>query len=260
MGDDAGERHPETGVRITGVGAAGPDVDGLLPVAPVPRGPLPHGGVLGAQQPRVGGRQIAVAVGRGHAGQEAFPGGGEVLAEAAGEQIGLRAAAGGQAGEHHREDAVRPAQGVQQPEHAPPGAAEDQPPVDAEVVAQQVHVVEQTVGGVRAEAGCRVGGVRRAAPAAALVEQHQPVGRGVEVPPRPGRAAGARPAVHDDGGDAVGISAGFPVHAVALAHVQHAVGVRLDLRVQRAHRSSSSPCGGRGPPPGSYNSTHTTAL
>ena len=64
-----------------------------------------------------------------------------------------------------------------------------QPPVDAEVLAQQLHVRDQVRGRVVPHVGGRVAGVRPAPPAAALVEQDEPVALGVERPPLAGRGS-----------------------------------------------------------------------
>ena len=88
------------------------------------------------------------------------------------------------------------------------------------------------------QVGGGVAGVRGAAPAAPLVEQDDAVARRVEVAAEAGGAAGPGPAVHDERGLAVGVAAGLPVDAVAVADVEHALRVRLDLRIQVAHAAS----------------------
>ena len=106
--------------------------------------------------------------------------------------------------------------------------------------AQPFDVGYQVRGGVGGERGVRIGGVRGAAPASALVEQHDAVRRRVEQPAPEGSRAGSRPAVQDDGGLALRVSAGLPVHAVAVADVQRAVLVRLDGEIEPGHVQTPS--------------------
>jgi hypothetical protein len=71
-----------------------------------------------------------------------------------------------------------------------PAPAPQQPPPDAEVLAQPPHVRDQVVGRVGRQVGSGVAGVRGArgaAPAAALVELDDQVGLGIEEPPPPRR-------------------------------------------------------------------------
>jgi hypothetical protein len=105
--------------------------------------------------------------------------------------------------------------------------------LDAEVPAQPLHVGEQVLGGVVAHVGGGIAGMRRAAPASALVEQDDPVAIRIEVLASARLASPAGAAVHEQGGFAVGVAAGLPVHAVAVTHVEHPVVVRVDRRVQR---------------------------
>ena len=63
----------------------------------------------------------------------------------------------------------------------------------------------------------------------------------------PDRAARPGAAVHDERGLAVGVAALLPVDAVAVADVEHPVGVRLDRREGRGH-ANPDPSGRRGRP------------
>jgi len=67
-----------------------------------------------------------------------------------------------------------------------------------------------------------------------LVEEHDAEGVGIEEPARPRQPARPWAAVEDHGWLAVWIAARLPVDEVAVADVQHAALVRLDLRVQVA--------------------------
>ena len=110
-----------------------------------------------------------------------------------------------------------------------------QPRADAQVLAQLLHVRDQVRGGVDRQAGVRVAGVRRAAPAAALVEQHDPVALRVEAAAHVRHGALAGAAVQEHGGLAAGVAGGFPVDEVPVADVQHPLVVRLDRRIQLDH-------------------------
>jgi hypothetical protein len=92
-------------------------------------------------------------------------------------------------------------------------------------------VRDQVGGGVGAQIHVRLGGVRRTASAVALVDENHLVFGRIEVPPPPGASTGARAAVDDKGRLALGVAADLPVHAVAVADVEQAVVVGLDLRV-----------------------------
>src|SRR5688572_25664674 len=76
--------------------------------------------------------------------------------------------------------------------------------------------------------------MRAAAPAAALVEQHDAIGVGIEKTAGAIVAAGARAAVHEDRGFAVRIAALFVVDLVHVGYAEHAAVVRLDRGIQRA--------------------------
>src|SRR5687767_6124100 len=77
-------------------------------------------------------------------------------------------------------------------ERTAPGAAEHQPALDAELLAQLLDVVDQVPGGVVFEAG-----VGRALAAAALVQQNDAVMRWIEVAAMPGCGAATGSAMHE---------------------------------------------------------------
>jgi hypothetical protein len=79
--------------------------------------------------------------------------------------------------------------------------------------------------------------MRRAATAAALIEQDGAVALRVEHLPHLRDATLAGAAVHHHGGLAGRVSAGLPVDSVAVTDVQHAMVVRLEWRVQISHSS-----------------------
>jgi hypothetical protein len=77
--------------------------------------------------------------------------------------------------------------------------------------------------------------MRRAASAVALVEQHDAINAWIEQPAMPRRTSRAGATVQNDGWLAVRIAAGFPVHAVAIANLEHAAVVRFDRWIQVRH-------------------------
>ena len=97
--------------------------------------------------------------------------------------------------QHQLGHALRVRLGVGERQRAAPRAAEDLPPLDAEVLAQRLDVGDQVPRRVVDERR-----VRRALAAAALVEEHDAVRRGIEEAPvaRLGAEAGA--AVQEDDG------------------------------------------------------------
>src|SRR5687767_9181342 len=76
--------------------------------------------------------------------------------------------------------------------------------------------------------------MRTAAPAAALVEQHDAIGVGIEEAAGAIVAAGAGAAVHEDRRFALGVAALFVVDLVHVRYAEHAALVRLDRGIQRA--------------------------
>src|SRR5262249_40839075 len=126
--------------------------------------------------------------------------------------------------------AVRVSLRVSEPERASPGAPEDHPALDPELLAQALHVADEVPGGVVLERG--VGPALARAP---LVEEPDPVRGGAEEAPRqrPGPAAG--PAVNEDDGHPVGIPALLVVELVDRRDLEIPLLIRLDLRIEFAH-------------------------
>ena len=134
---------------------------------------------------------------------------------------------------------LRVALRVGQPERDAPRDAEHEPAVDAEVRPQPLQVGDQ-VSVVLASRSAPDRPVRRAAPAAALVEQDDAVRGRVEEAPLPGRAARARAAVEHDGG----LAAGFPhasQKAVAVPDVEPAVDANGSTSGQQRAHSHGTP-------------------
>jgi hypothetical protein len=94
-------------------------------------------------------------------------------------------------------------------------------------------------GGVVAHVGGEIARVGCAPPATALVEQDEPVAIRVEVLASPRLAPPPGAAVDEQGGFAVGVAADLPVHAVAVANVEHPMLVGIDRRVQGLGMSRS---------------------
>jgi hypothetical protein len=100
----------------------------------------------------------------------------------------------------------------------------------------QLDVGHQVCGGVGRQVDmwpCRRGDI---APTVALVEQHDPVAGRVEVPAHARGGAGAVAAVQHHRRLPVRVAADLPVQRVPVADVERPGLVRLDRRVQRAHR------------------------
>lgn len=225
---------------------------GVLPGAPVGRGPLPDGGVGALHEAGVGGREgagvvrIDVGFALRDARAEAFPLLGEDLPGAPVQPVGLRAPGRRDPGDDDLRDTLRVGLGVREDERRAPGTAVQEPAFDPETGAQPLHVRDEMAGGVVAQVGGGVARVRGAASAVALVEEDDAVALGVEEPPGARAAAGARTAVDDERGLALGIAADLPVDEVAVADVEHAVVVRLDGRVQGVGGFGFCSCSGHG--------------
>ena len=108
-----------------------------------------------------------------------------------------------------------------------PRAAEQLPALDAEVRAQPLHVGDQVPGGVGLQAG-----VRQRAAAAALVEQHDAVARGIVIAAHGGVAAAAGAAVHDQHRLAVGVAAFLEVDLVPAADLEPLLAIGLDRGIE----------------------------
>ena len=134
------------------------------------------------------------------------------------------------AAQHELGDDVGMLLGVGQREGGAPRAPEHHPPLDAEVGAHPLDVVHEVPRGVVLHVG-----VRRALAAAALVEQHDAVGVGVEEAPLPRGGAGTRPAVQHDDRLAGRVARLLSVHRVTVAHVEEERLAGLDLRVELTH-------------------------
>jgi hypothetical protein len=125
--------------------------------------------------------------------------------------------------------------GVSQPQGRTPGAAEYQPPVEAEVLSEVFNVPQQVSGCIDREVRVQIAGVRRASTAATLIEEDNSVGIRIEEAAGSGRTSGTRTTVKDDGRLALLITADLPVNAVPVADVEHAMVVRFDFRIEQ-HR------------------------
>src|SRR5713226_9224219 len=108
------------------------------------------------------------------------------------------------------------------------------------MLSQLFHVGEQMRGGVAREARIEGTGVWPAPPAISLIEEHEAVGAGIKQPAVPGSTSRTRATMQDDGWLAIWIATGLPVDEIAVIHLQEALLVRLDLRIQIYHDSPAS--------------------
>src|SRR5712692_9367973 len=108
------------------------------------------------------------------------------------------------------------------------------------MLSQLLHVGDQMRGGVALEARIEGTGVWPAPPTVALIEEHKAVGAGIKQPAVPGSTSRTRAAMQDDGWLAMWIATGLPVDKIAVIHLQEALLVRLDLRIQIGHGSPVS--------------------
>jgi hypothetical protein len=114
-------------------------------------------------QSRVGRAEVACPLRRRDGADELFPLPGKDPAHVASDPVDLPTGACGDGAEHHRDHAVRMALGVGQGEGDAPGAADDNPAVDSQVLAQPLDVPDQVRRGVRRQIGILVAGERSAA-------------------------------------------------------------------------------------------------
>src|SRR6478672_3813369 len=108
-----------------------------------------------------------------------------------------------------------------------PGAAEHLPALYSEMLAQLLDIVDEMPGGVLVDAG-----MRRRAPASALVEQHDAVAVRIVIASHDGGRAAAGAAMQQHGGFAVGISAFLVVKFVKGRDLEPSRAVRNDLRIE----------------------------
>ena len=216
------------------VGVEAQEAGRALPGRPRTRGGAAHGGVFARQPAVVGAHHIAAFGGRDRR-DEAFV---EVGVERAG-AVGRAVEPGELPGAHQKYpaqhelgDARRMRLRIGERERRAPGAAEQLPALDAEVLAQPLHVLDQMPGGVVDQAG-----VRTALAAAALVEEHDAVARRVEETPHPRVGAAARAAVQEHHRFAARVAAFLPVDLVQRRDAQHAAAVRVDRGVEAAQRA-----------------------
>ena len=119
----------------------------------------------------------------------------------------------------------------------PPGQTQDDPPLDSKMRPQRLDVGDEVGGGVDAEIGIRLADQGPAAPAPALVEQHDAVGDRIEQTALTRCAARAGSAVQVERGFALRIAAALPIDLMPVAHVEHPAVVRLKRRESVPHPS-----------------------
>src|SRR6056297_4067399 len=105
---------------------------------------------------------------------------------------------------------------IDQRERRAPTAAEDDPAVDAERVANLLYIAHQMPCGIGLDAGMRA----RAA-TAALIEEDDSVDLGIEVSPHRRAASAARPAMQDNDRKAIGPARLLHIDRVTVAYIEH---------------------------------------
>ena len=206
-----------------------------LVVQPVARGGAPRLGAAGEHAAAPGGEQIVFRVpgsGPGQADErflrEALAQPGCAWRNALGVGTQFRRRAEEDAAQHQAGDAMRVRAGVFEREQTAPGAAEHDPALDRQRCADALDVGDEVGGGIGAQAA-----ERRAATAAALVEEHGAKSCGVEQAALAWAAAAARTTVQEDHGDAVGAAAFLHVQHVAAPHREAVRAERRRLGPQR---------------------------
>jgi hypothetical protein len=163
------------------------------------------------QHPGVRLHDVTVAFVGGNARAEGRPLRWEQRRDATSEPpVGLGSTTGRDTPEDDLPDPVRMRLGVGERQRAAPRPAEQQPPLDLELVAEQLHVRDEALRRVRGKIDLRLAGVRRAVTASALIEQHDPVRGRIEHPAVPRRAPRPRSAVDHERRLAVGVPARLP--------------------------------------------------
>ena len=211
---------------------------GVLPDAPAQRRLLGDRRVRAGEQPSVGGREVTIPFRGRHSGGKGVPLPWEHAPHVAGDPLGLEAPPSGHRREHHGGHPVGVPLGVSERQGHTPRDAGDDPPLDAQMVAQQLDVPHQMVGGVGGQVG---GGAVREWPrpaTAALVEQHRPVLARIEETSIARRATGSRTAVQPHDRCPRWIANGLPVELVSITNGKQPRVVRLDRRIPLSHRRS----------------------
>ena len=124
--------------------------------------------------------------------------------------------------------------GIGKAEGRAPAAAEHHPFFDAAHIAQPLDILDQMPGRVRLEVGVRGRFAR-----AALVEQQDVIFRRIELAAMVGADPRAGAAVEEDDRLGARRPAPLPIKRMAVADVEHAALVGLNLRIERSKVASS---------------------
>ncbi len=117
--------------------------------------------------------------------------------------------------------------GVDQCKGSPPRATDHQPGINLQVHADAFDIGNKILSSVATQFR-----MRRGTPAAALIEQDDPVMLRVEEPAMKGLTSGTRTAVQEHDGCAFGIAAFLDPKGVQVRHLELELKVRFDLRIQ----------------------------
>ena len=209
------EIEPDAVRRMFGKNALG--------LAPGPRRRAVHGGI-GIENPaEVGIHRVSAFLRGQHAEEILGEAGMESRQHAEEPTFDFLAGAEESRAQHDAGDAAGMCLRIGQRQRRAPGAADDHPALNAEFLADHLHVRDQMRQRV-----VFASPLGPAAAGAALVEQHRVKALGIEQPAMIGLAAAAGTAVQIDRGDAVGAADGFDIDLVAVADRQQLGGQRCE--------------------------------
>ena len=162
-----------------------------LVAIPDDRGRHVHGRI-GIEQPSQVGAQQVATLGGWNVVDERLPVFRIDQPDRAEPPVEIDLAAQPDAAQDQRTTCLRMSGRVRQRERRAPRAAEHDPAIDVQMAAQGFDVAHQMLRRVLVHARCR-----RRTPGAALIEQHDPIDRGIEEPPMRRIAAGARSSMQE---------------------------------------------------------------
>lgn len=201
---------------------------GVFPDAPLQGGLVADLGIGVEEKSRVSINEGCVAKIFRDRGGEAAPLLGEQAADAAGDPFDFALRGGGDESEEETSDLLRVSVGVGQAEGRAPGESENEPAINAEVLAEMFDIGDEVRGGVGGEVSVRFFRERSAASAAPLIEEDDAEEMGIEEATLIWGTASAGSAVEEEGGEALGVTAAFPIDLMPVSHGEESGLIRLD--------------------------------